>query len=305
MSSERYLMGIDGGGSSIRVVITTFALEVVSESRGETANPSAIGRERAAARIRAAMHAAMQNAGITSEQIGAVGIGVAGAAASHSEAWLREVVAGVVSGARVAASADYEIALVGSRGERKGVLVLAGTGSLAYGVNDAGESALVGGWGYLLGDEGSGYWLGLEGLRAVARAADGQGEATSLSHTLLAALGVGQAREIIRWLYGGEQAKTREVAELVPLVLGSAEGGDAIAQDIVRRGADALASSAEAVMQRLRIQTTDYAFAGGMLQTDNPLSEALCQRLGLSERPVASYSPVMGAAILARDSIQI
>src|SRR5690349_13591838 len=127
MTSERYVMGIDGGGSSIRAVITSLALDVRGEIRGETANPSVIGREQAAARIQNVIRATLENAALSAASIAGVGIGVAGAAASHSEAWLREVVAGVLPDSRIVASADYEIALVGAHGARKGVLVLAGT----------------------------------------------------------------------------------------------------------------------------------------------------------------------------------
>ena len=72
--------------------------------------------------------------------------------------------------AQIALSSDVEIALVGALGQRLGIVVLAGTGSAAYGVNRAGDALLVGGWGYLLGDEGSGYWIGAEALRLLARA---------------------------------------------------------------------------------------------------------------------------------------
>lgn len=95
--------------------------------------------------IQNAVRAALDAAGVSHERVAVVGIGVAGAAASHSAGWLREVVSGVTPGARVVPSADYEIALVGALGRRRGVLILAGTGSLAYGVNARGRSALAGG----------------------------------------------------------------------------------------------------------------------------------------------------------------
>lgn len=120
------------------------------------------------------------------DEIQAVGIGVAGAEAIYAEAWLREVVTGVLPHAKISTPAgDHEIALVGAHGQRRGLLVLAGTGSLACGIGSAGVFKLVGALGYLLGDEGSGFWVGMEGLRAAMRGEDGRGRKTLLTDALL------------------------------------------------------------------------------------------------------------------------
>jgi len=183
-----YVMGIDGGGSRLRVAVLARDLTILGESQGPTASPVVAGPDAAAETIRAGMRAALAAAGVRPQQIAAVGIGIAGALPRYSEGWLREVVAAVLPGAVVVPSIDYEIALVGALGERRGVLVLSGTGSLAYGVNAAGESALVGAWGYLIDDGGSGYWFGQQALQALARAADGRAPATTLTRAVLEAL---------------------------------------------------------------------------------------------------------------------
>jgi N-acetylglucosamine kinase-like BadF-type ATPase len=210
----------------------------------------------------------------------------------------------VLAQAVVVPSADYEIALVGALGRRMGLLVLAGTGSLAYGVNSARQSALAGAWGYLVGDEGSGYWLGAEGLRAVLRAADGRGSKTALHDILLPALGLAKAQDVIPWLYGGPVARTTEIAGLASLLLETARTGDSCAAEIVSRAADELALAARAVMERLQMREPPIALAGGLLSASNPLSDALCARLGLADLPRPLYSPVMGAVLLARDTIR-
>lgn len=297
MNAGPYVMGVDGGGSGVRVVVVTPDLAICGQGAGPTANPGVVGHEAAAAAIRAAMQDALDRAGLSGEQIAAVGIGIAGAAASHSEAWLRQVVAAVTPDARPALSADYEIALVGALGQRCGVLILAGTGSLAYGVNGAGESALVGGWGYLLGDEGSGYWIGMEGLRAAARTLDGRGPATTLAATLLAALGLRDRHDLIRWLYSAT-SRTRDIADLARLVLDRA-ASDSTAAAIIRRAADELAQAAEAVIRRLHMESPPIALAGGLLSDSNPLSEALCRALALPTLPIPLHPPVIGAALLA------
>ena len=292
-------MGIDGGGSGIRIVIVTPDLAICGQSEGPTANPGIVGAETAATTIQQAMRAALDAAGLAAGQIAAVGIGIAGAAAYHSADWLHRVVAAMTPQARIVPSADYEIALVGALGRREGVLILAGTGSLAYGVNAAGQTALVGGWGYLLDDAGGGYWLGVRALEAVARAADGRGPATTLTPALLAALALRQAQDLIAWLYRADAPRTREIAQLAPLVLGQAEAGDPVAQDIVAKASDELALAAQTVIRRLDMDAPPIAFAGSLLTGDNPLSRALCTALGLAALPAPRFPPAIGAALLA------
>ncbi|MGQ9848859.1 MAG: BadF/BadG/BcrA/BcrD ATPase family protein [Aggregatilineaceae bacterium] len=301
-----WVMGIDGGGSHLRVAIVTPDLHTVAESQAGTANPVVIGPDAARAIIQATLRAALEAARLCPEQIAAVGIGIAGAAPCHSASavpWLRDVVTAVLPQTLVVPSADYEIALVGALGERVGVLVLAGTGSLAYGVNEAGESALAGAWGYLLDDAGSGYWLGRQALKAVARAADGRAPATALSDAVLSTLQLPDAYALVPWLYDREVQRTREVAALAPLVLAEAEAGDLVAADIVTRACDELTLAARTVIRRLGMESPPIAFAGGLLTAPNPLSRMLCRALDLPALPQPRYPPVIGAALLALNAL--
>jgi N-acetylglucosamine kinase-like BadF-type ATPase len=272
---------------------------VVGQSQAGTANPSVIGRVAATDLIRQTMRSALDNARLSPAQISAVGIGVAGGSAEYSENWLREIVSDVTPWALIAPSSDHEIALVGAHGKREGVLILAGTGSVAYGVNAEGQSWRVGGWGYLLGDEGSGYWLGNQALQAVARMADGREVETSLMTAILDRLEIADPRQIIAWLYHREGVRTAEVAKLALLVLEHAAHGDEVAQAIVERGAEELARHVQTIIRRLKMDTPAIAFAGGLLTAVNPLSEALCAKLGLENVPTPLHTPVIGAALLA------
>jgi glucosamine kinase len=301
MSAEGYVVGIDGGGTSARAVVTDANLVIYGESKVESVNPVVVGKEVAAERIHAAVREALEIAGIAPEAVRAAGIGVAGAAATHSEAWLREAVTGVLPAAVVVPSTDYEIALVGAHGKREGVLVLAGTGSLAYGVNAAGESLLAGGYGYLLGDEGGGYWVGLHGLKAVIAASEGRAAQTLLTDLLLGTLKLSTTRELIPWLYRSETPRVRDIAALAPLVVDCA-GSDQAANDIVMAGAQHLETYASTVVKRLSIEEPAIAFAGSLLGSHNALSDALCARLGLETPPVPLYPPMIGAALLALEN---
>jgi glucosamine kinase len=180
--------------------------------------------------------------------------------------------------------------------------VLAGTGSVAYGVNRAGTSAQAGGWGYLLGDEGSGYWIGTAALRLMICCADGRQTAQSarLLERLAAELALRTPRDVIPWLYGSPTPRTRDVAGLARLVLDEAAAGEPHAVEIVTTAASDLATLCRAVSNRLGDETLPVAFAGGLLQQPNPLSNSLRVLLRLPAHPVPRYPPVIGAALLAQ-----
>jgi N-acetylglucosamine kinase-like BadF-type ATPase len=306
MVTNNYYIGIDGGGSNLRVVITDSNMRVLGESGDETANPSIIGRDEARQRIQQAIGAVLQETNISSDAVQAVGIGVAGASADHSSAWLREVLAPILPTSYYALSSDVEIALVGAHGQKYGILLLAGTGSCAYGINEKGESLLIGGWGYLLGDEGGGYWIGKELIQLISTI-DDRGE-TDLMHNApemldlkkktLQFLGLQKPRDIIAWLYRQETAPVRDVASLAPLVLQEAQTNTQ-AMTIVRDAYSKLWRMVPMLQIRLK-SLLPVAFAGGLLVTDNALTQLLCQHFHLKHLPRHVYSPVVGAALLAK-----
>ncbi len=293
----KHFMGIDGGGSNLRVVIVNDDMQPIAQVQDGTANPSSIGREAASQRIRDTMWTALQQA--DKPPIAGVGIGIAGASAAYAAEWLREVAAAALPDAFIAPSSDNEIALVGARGERFGGLLLAGTGSVAYGIDVDGHCTQVGGWGYLLGDEGSGFWLGMEALRTLVREADGtQPSLSALTPRLYDALSITNAQDAINWLY--HPLEVAKVARLARIVIETAEKGDWRAVEIVAEASRHLALLAHTLMTRTGLRTEHLVFAGGLLSADNLLSQRTRAHLGLSEQPTALYPPVIGAALLAK-----
>ena len=157
----------------MRVGIYTENMECLHlHELAETANPSVLGYSQAEELLRSSLTQTISDAGITSSKVHYVGAGMAGAAQNPD--WLRNVLTSVLSHAQITVAPDYEIALIGAHGKRYGMLVLSGTGSVAFGIDASGESAHSGGGGYLLDDGGSGYWLGLETLKSATRIADGR-----------------------------------------------------------------------------------------------------------------------------------
>ena len=299
MMNEPLFLGIDGGGSRLRITITDADLRPLASIESGPANPSAIGHDNARSLIRHEIAGAMRQARLQPHEIAAAAIGIAGASHLHSEDWLLETVQPALPDTLIVPSSDLEIALVGALGQRQGILLLAGTGSAVYGVAPGGQRLQIGGWGYLLGDEGSGYWIGSQLLRHIIgrhdRGASCRDEA--LTRACLDALGLTEPRELIAWLYRSKEAPAPRVARLAELVV-DADGSE-WATTCVESAAEQLTRQVDLMRSRLDYESAPIAFAGGLLDKDNTLSQRVTQRLGLPRRPMARHSPVIGAALLA------
>jgi N-acetylglucosamine kinase-like BadF-type ATPase len=201
---------------------------------------------------------------------------------------------------------DAALLLAAGTPDGWGVAVVAGTGSMAFARGADGRTARSGGWGPLLGDEGSGYAIALAGLRAAARSADGRAQVTPLTDRLLAAYGLTRPQELIGVVYrGGDRAA---LAALAPVVLEAAAAGDPTAEHIVHDAAGELASATAAAARQLTLGGAfPVALAGGLLVSSAAYRERFLSALadrGLAVGPVALVTePAEGAVRLALDKI--
>jgi len=294
-----FVVGVDGGGSGCRALILTPEGEERGRAEGPPAlvDPSDPGR--AAAAIAATVREAATHAGFPLPA-GALWAGLAGAGRRGEREGVEIALRSLHLAGTVRVGMDVEGAHRDAFAGGPGVLLVVGTGSMAWGRDPDGREVRVGGWGSLLGDEGSGYWLGLGGLRAVARASDGRGPPTVLTDTLLELLGLPAPPALISW---SATASKGEVAALAPHVLEAAFSGD-------RAGAELLKSAVAALLRHLEVVRTRWpreeedipmALAGGLADGIPPFRErleTLMKDVGgrLAPSPVV---PVRGAAHLA------
>jgi N-acetylglucosamine kinase-like BadF-type ATPase len=203
-------------------------------------------------------------------------------------------------------SNDALIALWGGLGGREGVAVLAGTGSIALARSGDGREGRAGGWGYLLGDEGSGYWFGRQAIAVLLRVMEGRDARGALSDLVRVALGRGVhgVPDVIAWVNSGDGQVTR-LANLAPLVAKAADAGDPRAADVLCRGAHALAAiTAAAVRQVWPGNPPDplhVACCGGVWAAGPRLGEPFAAALGdllPSSRPTPPLLPPVGGAVL-------
>src|SRR4051794_27328742 len=179
-SARKVLLGVDGGGTKTRAVITDSRHGVLGEAIAGPSNPLRVGFEIAFANIKEAAEKACAAAGVEIVDIVSAEIGLAGVRRPDIRKKMYETLAdlGIES---LEILTDADIALYGATEGRPGMVIIAGTGSICCGINSQNRRAFTGGWGPLAGDEGSGSWIARRALQAVAQASDGRGEATTLS----------------------------------------------------------------------------------------------------------------------------
>ncbi len=304
---EPFVIGVDGGGTRTTAVVMDEQGAVLAHAQEGPSNPHQVGWKTATACVAAAVNAAAEAAGRPPTQAAALTLALAGVDRPDERERWRAWAAARWPGRTVRVEPDALAALVAGVGKPLGVVVVAGTGMIAYGVNEAGQRARAGGWGYRL-DEGSGYAMGLAALRAVAAAHDGTDLPTALQERVLQVLGLREPEDVVSWVYG-ERASVEAVAALAPHVVAVAEQGDPVAVDVVARAADALADAALAVARRLDLddRPCPFVLAGGLLEGapffQDVVRQALLVRLPLAQVTRTRVRAAEGAAWLAWESL--
>ena len=281
------VLGIDVGGTKTVCMLADDTERVIAEGREDGANLQGAGELALEKVLHSVMEKTLEGTGILPS---AICLGIAGVDRAADEAVVRGIMNRIGYKARILVVNDALIALQAGIGDAPGIVIVSGTGSIAYGRNEQGEAARAGGWGYVLGDEGSGYWIGRLALRAVVRDADGRGRVTSLTPRLLAHFGVERATELIHKVYQDE-LNPRSIAAVAKYVQHARDEGDSVAASILNRAADELMTAATAVMSRLDLSERPFTFvlAGGMFHA----LPWLCDQMQLLLPALAHQSRVM------------
>jgi N-acetylglucosamine kinase-like BadF-type ATPase len=261
------VLGLDGGGTQTRALLCGFESDTaLGEGRAGACSLAAVSVEDAAAAVLDATQAALAQAGASPGDIRAVCAGVAGFSVTDRRAAFQDRLQSLFPQSLISVVPDYAIALTGATEGAPGVLVIAGTGSVAWGENAQRRTHKTGGYGYLIDDAGSGYGVGRAALAAVLRAEDGTGAATALSAQVQEQFGLTSGTELITRVYGGDITRVR-IASLAPLVAQAASEGDAVASAILMRAGGALAVLVQGVTTALFADTQSefpVALVGGL-----------------------------------------
>jgi N-acetylglucosamine kinase-like BadF-type ATPase len=301
-----YFLGVDGGATSTACAICDADGRILGVGDGGPSNHILApgGEVRARTAVETALGAAEAAAGLHRVEFDSAQFGMTGINRNTEQARVFDrVVSDLLTTRIMHIDNDASAALAGALACRPGVIVIAGTGSVAFGRDPSGREARVGGWGYLFGDEGSGFALGLAGVRAALRARDGTDRPTVLETQIPTRFGKSLG-EIPRLYYEGLVPRAA-IAALAPVVTDAAAARDTVAVALVEDAARALAGVAAAVMKQLTWPdgTVPLAPVGGVFKAGrvmlDPLKSALTARVPGAVLVPPRFVPVVGALLLA------
>lgn len=308
MVATAYLLGIDGGGTKTVCLVTDTEGRVLGRGTGGPSNYLKEGLYITKQSLQQAMGEALDDAGVGGEQVEVLCAGLAGVSRREDREIVGRMLRELLPVRRLLLEIDAYVALAGATEGRPGVILVSGTGSIAFGVNPRGERARAGGWGHLVGDEGSGFDLARRGLMAALRDYDGRGRPTILREKFAREFYLREFDELIPPLYSGAMTPSR-VAALYPIVLEAAQEGDAVARELMREAAGALVELVEAVVRRLSMDQDPFplALSGGVFRGEGlreELKGLLAGRLPRGQLITPRHPPEMGAILAARAAWQ-
>ncbi len=317
-----YVLGIDGGGSKTVCVLMDDSCQVLGRGEAGSSNYQSIGIEATLQSIQSAIHNAVEAVIITNTvNIDAICLGLAGVGRATDI----EVVKGLVrelqnnkylpinwtlQPANIVICNDALIALVGGIGHNVGIVVAAGTGSIVFGRNHQGDTKRVGGWGYILGDEGSAYKIAIAAMNTALKSYDGREISTSLIEDFKQHLDLKSIEDLIEVIYRRELG-VKQIAALAPVVDFAAASGDIVANIIIDDAVKELVKATSTVIDAiftadsvLEIVTTGSVWRG-RCNIHERFTASLLKKFPNVKVIFARYEPAYGAGLLALQTTQI
>jgi N-acetylglucosamine kinase-like BadF-type ATPase len=302
-------LAADAGATHTRALVATRSGQILGRGTAGPSNSYAVGKVLASANLRRALLSALRSAQVRASDIAVATIGSAsvGHDGTGAEPIQREL-RSIFPKSRLVVVADARIALEGALAGGPGVVIVCGTGSIILAKAAKGKRIRIGGWGPLIGDEGSAQWVGREAVRRASYAADGTGRDTLLLKLVRRHFGLRSFAQIIDVIYSRPMT-SGEWGKLAPLASRAAFAGDAVARDIFRLGAHAVALQAASAVRRLHLRSALVSFQGAMFRTGplmlNPLRAALRKEAPGAKLKAPILSPLGGAFLMAIESCQI
>jgi N-acetylmuramic acid 6-phosphate etherase len=295
------ILGVDGGATRTDAVLSDQEGRILGLGEGGPSNYNVVGLEAATSALNQAIESALTDAHQEAPTVKAAVLGVAFRDEPNPfSAWF----ARRLPNAKTMVVPDYELALPAGTPDGWGIAVICGTGSVAYGRDPEGHKAITGGWGYLIGDEGSGYAIGLAALRALTRAIDGRGPKTQLMDLILKEWKLEKPNDVAPRVYQ-EGTTHADIAALTPLVETAARAGDSVAISLLTEAGHELAIAVAALVQKLQWpETIPCAQAGSVILNSQFMANAFLEwieKFKIPLDPIEQVSePVHGALRLAR-----
>ncbi|NCO37271.1 MAG: hypothetical protein AUJ96_17045 [Armatimonadetes bacterium CG2_30_66_41] len=272
-----FVLGIDGGATTTKAVVLDASGAVVGTGEADGCNPLVCGFEAAGKQLVEAARVAAEAADMGLAYFASACYGLAGVGRAHDLKRMTDLLGQQGLAAVFEVDHDAAVALYGATAGEPGVITIAGTGAIAFGIDADGKRARADGWGRLMGDEGGGYDLALRTLRAAARSVEGRGPQTELPDRIRQTTGTADLDQLATWLYSSYRSPA-EIASLARCALEAAEAGDSVALALVEESAGRLAETTLSVVRQLwpsPVRVT-VSYGGTLLVRKGPLQRLFC-----------------------------
>lgn len=300
-----YYIGMDGGGTKTKCVVTDNDMSVIYESKGSASNFLIQGVDKVSEMISELIIEAVTKLNIKYEEINGFVIGTTGAgrridAESLEKGILESFLAKQIKISNIRVESDARVALEGAFAGQPGSILIAGTGSIMFGKDKFGVIHRVGGFGRFLGDEGSGYSIGKKGLIALSKCFDGRGRETLLKEIVAKKFNITDTSELITEIY----KNNFDIASVTPFVIKAAEKGDPICISILEEESDELILHVKSMYSKLKEDIMSLSLTGGTITTDNLYAKIFKAKVfELKNVKIIEpiYEPAIGAALMAKN----
>jgi len=279
--NEVTVLAVDGGGPGCRAALCDRSGHILAFAQGGSCNYHSIGADKTTEALTVLLTCLMKKQAL---RVNCIVLGLAGLDTKRDQAALTLIVHTALTAANITTdkiylSNDAMLTLKGSVGQNNGVLIVAGTGSIACGITKDGLEARVGGWGYRVGDEGSGYSIGKAAITHILKSYDGRENSSGISAAILNEMSFTDEDKLLNWIYSSQFSIAR-IAALAPIIIRLAEEGDQQGITIIQHACQDLAEMAFTVIRKLSLVNTDFSLvlSGGVLK-NSIIHRQLIERL--------------------------
>lgn len=294
----KYYLGIDGGGTKTVAIVCDEKGTLVSRFVGDSINYNSVGTDRARKNLKDMVDGVLEGKNI---KLNSAFIGMPALSERADKELTEKLCYGIIDCPKITMDSDVYIGLEAMKQKGAAAMVVSGTGSMAVGRLDDGTVIHTGGWGYLLGDEGSGYAISLDGIKAAICGFEGSAEKTSLTSAVLEFFKADDILSLIDIFYDPPLSNS-EIAKFAPVLFDCARSGDKVAKEIIVKHARLLANTVSALLKKMPCGTP-LGMWGGILQNceefRNEFSSLIKSKFPETEIGILKYPPEYGAAFAA------
>lgn len=314
MANQEFVIGIDGGGTKTAAILADLQGNVIVEETAGASNFQVMGVEKAADVLFNLIRKCCKEADCSVADVQCVVAGLTGAGRDSDKKQIGDELVALAKESRVTLNnvvieSDARIALEGAFRGEAGIILIAGTGSIAFAKDQSGTIYRTGGWGRILGDEGGGYSIGRDGLNAVTRHLDGRGKETILTKLVAKEFGLSSQERIITAVY----REQFDIASLAPLVIEAAQKGDAECARILNKATFELSEHVRGLITKIEkssrvVRKIPLAFIGSVIASDTVFTKILANKITFSLPQITivkpKTSPVLGAVLMAVQALK-